>query len=77
MAIEKIIAAFVGVLQSIIGAFAIASAYLIYYDPTKMEIRTFLNILPENAALHALLFSIIGFFSVISGILIIYEWVVS
>ncbi|MFQ6094552.1 MAG: hypothetical protein ACE5NN_00265 [Candidatus Bathyarchaeia archaeon] len=77
MELEKVIAAFVGLLQSLIGALAIASAYLIYYDPDNMKIRTILNILPQNAALYVLLFSMVGSFSVLSGILIIYEWILS
>lgn len=77
MKVETIVAPVVGAIQLLIGALAMASAYLIYYDPSSLMLGTILSISPENVALFALLFSIIGFFSAVSGSLIIYEWVFS
>lgn len=74
MGIKKALAIFIGILQSLIGALAIAFTYLLYYNPAFFEIRTLMKIPSEHIAFYMLLLSIIGFFSLISGLLIINEW---
>jgi len=72
--IKSLFATFIGLFQSFVGISAIASAYLIYYNPDFLPIRTIFNLHQEHTAFYMMILFIIGFFAIISGLLIIYEW---
>jgi len=80
MGARGILAAIVGIVQSTIGALAIAFAYIVNYDLFNIQI-TVQNMLgisvEEHMPLYFLLILTFGFFSIISGFLLIHEWMES
>ncbi len=80
MGAREIVAAVVGVIQSLIGASAIAFAYLLYYNLFNIQaiIQEVLGIsVSENLPLCMFLAFTFGFFSIVSGFLLIHEWMES
>ena len=71
---KNVLATFIGLLQSLLGALAMILIYLIYFNYDFFAIRTILNIQQEHVSLYIMIFFVIGLFAIISGLLIIYEW---
>ena len=78
MKVKGILAAIVGVTQSIIGISIITFAYALNYNSdVQFFIQTMLNIerpIEEVLPLFLLVIFTFGFFSIISGLLLIHEW---
>lgn len=79
MGVRGILAAVVGVIQSVIGVSTIVFVYVLNYNSdVQAFIRTVLGMkdTPIEDVLPVFLLLIIsfGFFSIISGLLLIHEW---
>lgn len=79
MGVRGVLAAVVGVIQSVIGVLAIAFAYVLNYNTdVQAFVQTMLGMkdTPIEEVLPVFLLIIItfGFFSIISGLLLTHEW---
>jgi hypothetical protein len=80
MGAREILAAIIGIIQSVIGALAIVLAYVLHYNlfDIQANIREMLGIsVSENLPLYMLLAFTFGFFSIASGFILIHEWMES
>lgn len=68
---RKILATVAGILQVAIGALAVISVYLLYYN--LFDIQSVLGTSERNALMYALLLFLFGFLSITSGSFLIHE----
>jgi len=62
---------FVGLTQSIIGAFATAFAYMLYHN--FLGIQTMLSVSSSDVLLYMLILIVFGLLSIISGLFLVNE----
>jgi len=74
MGVRSLLATFTGIFQSLIGVSAIVVAYLLYYNPDSLAVRTMLSLQETHVAFYMMVLFMVGFFTTISGLLIVYEW---
>jgi len=74
MGAKNVFATFIGIFQSLMGISAIVLAYLLYYNPDFIAVRTILNLQEAHIAFYMMVLFIVGFFATISGVLVVYEW---
>ncbi len=70
--IRKLLAAFIGSAQVLIGALSIVFTYVLNYD--LYGVRAMFGITVENVGLSILLLWFFGVFSIISGLSFVQEW---
>lgn len=74
MGVKSLLATFIGIFQSLMGVSAIVLAYLLYYNPDFLAVRTMLNLQEAHVAFYMMVLFMVGFFTTISGLLTVYEW---
>lgn len=74
MGAQSILATFIGIFQSLLGVSAIVVAYLLYYSPDFLAVRTTFNLQEAHIAFFMMVLFVTGFFAMISGLLLVYEW---
>lgn len=74
MGAQSILATFIGIFQSLLGVSAIVIAYLLYYSPDFLGVRTIFNLREVHIAFFMMVLFVTGFFATISGLLLVHEW---
>jgi hypothetical protein len=74
MKLKTFFAILIGFFQILIGVSTVILAYLIYYNPALLPIRTIYGLLLEHISFYIIILLVVGFIAIASGLLIIYEW---
>lgn len=71
MSIRRKVSFFVGLTQSIIGAFTTVFAFFLYHN--FLGIQAVLNVTAKDAVLYMLILIVFGMLSIISGLFLVNE----
>jgi len=71
MSIRRKVSIFVGLAQSVIGAFATVFAFLLYHNFAELQVA--LNVPPKDVLLYMLILIVFGLLSIISGLFLVNE----
>jgi hypothetical protein len=75
LTLRMVVSTVVGIIQGVMGAFAVVFAFLFYNN--ILDIQTVLNLPTQSMPLYLFLLLIFGFLSIVSGVSLIHEWLES